>query len=485
LAGSYDTPGYSVGVYVSGDCAYVADQTSGLQVINITDPAHPSLAGSYDTPGVAFGVYVSGDCAYVADDTSGLQVINITDPTHPSLAGSYNTPGFAYSVYVSGDCAYVADYGSGLQVIDIANPAHPSLAGSCSPPDYAEYVYVSGDYAYVADDNLGLVVIEVQRNYCSQFASNAIAQSLSVYDEYSLTHATLQATETQSIDTSTAYYLSADGGLHWEPVVLGVRHDFVNSGNQLCWRAVFSTAAWNESPILYDLSISYNFRLDAPEPTSPSDGLRIGDNTPLLQWTDTYVGVSYLVQVDIVTGFDSDYLVNIMVPVGWKNCTAPVLTDGLWYWRVVANDTGGDLGFFSLPWTMIIDTTKPTWDPTPADKVLSYLTPFRYNLNASDPSGISTWWINDTAHFVIDSSGVITNTTPLAVGVYGIEVWVNDTLNNIQTAEFSVWVLTPPTSTTTTSAPMDFGTLALILSVIGWAVVLVTVAVFWKRRPSS
>ena len=129
LAGDYNTPGAAYGVAVSGDYAYVADRSSGLQVIDISDPTNPAYAGSYDTPEWPRGVAISGDYAYVANTDFGLQVIDISDPTAPSYAGSYDTPGLALGVAVSGNYAYVADYYT-LQVIDISDPTAPSYAGS-------------------------------------------------------------------------------------------------------------------------------------------------------------------------------------------------------------------------------------------------------------------------------------------------------------------------------------------------------------------
>ncbi len=73
----------------------MADYGSGLQVIDISDPANPTLVGTYDTPGYARGVAVSGDHAFVADGDSGLQVIDISDPANPTLVGTYDTPGDA------------------------------------------------------------------------------------------------------------------------------------------------------------------------------------------------------------------------------------------------------------------------------------------------------------------------------------------------------------------------------------------------------
>ena len=51
----------------------------------------------------------------MADDTTGLQVIDISDPSNPNITGNVDTPGNAYNVYVSGNYAYVADNNSGLQ----------------------------------------------------------------------------------------------------------------------------------------------------------------------------------------------------------------------------------------------------------------------------------------------------------------------------------------------------------------------------------
>jgi hypothetical protein len=163
LAGSYDTPGGVFGVAISGDYAYVGDYGSGLQVIDIADPVLPPLfAGSYDTPVHAIGVATTGDYAYVADYTSGVQVIDISNPTSPALVSSYDTPGTARDVAIAGDYAYVADEYSGLQVIDISDPTSPTLAGSCDTPDRALRVATSGDHAYVGDGySGGLQVIDI------------------------------------------------------------------------------------------------------------------------------------------------------------------------------------------------------------------------------------------------------------------------------------------------------------------------------------
>jgi len=75
------------------------------------------LLGSYDTPSFAYGVVLIGSTAYVADGATGLQIIDVSNSASPTLLGSYDTPGTAYSVVISGSTAYVADYGIMFRVI--------------------------------------------------------------------------------------------------------------------------------------------------------------------------------------------------------------------------------------------------------------------------------------------------------------------------------------------------------------------------------
>ena len=61
LVDSIDTSGSSRGVAIAGDYAFVADGSSGLLVIDISDPANIASVGSSGTPGSSRGVAISGD----------------------------------------------------------------------------------------------------------------------------------------------------------------------------------------------------------------------------------------------------------------------------------------------------------------------------------------------------------------------------------------------------------------------------------------
>jgi hypothetical protein len=159
--GYYDTPGSAQDVAVAGDYAYVANQATGLRIIDVSNPRTPAEVGFFDTGGTAYGVDISGTYAYVADGDSGLRVIDVSNPVAPTEVGFCDTAGTAYGVVVAGGLAYVADGGSGLRIIDVSVPTAPAEVGFLDTAGLATSVAFASGYAYVADRDDGLRIIDV------------------------------------------------------------------------------------------------------------------------------------------------------------------------------------------------------------------------------------------------------------------------------------------------------------------------------------
>ncbi len=159
IIGSVNTPGHVKDVTIFGSTAFVADGI-GLKIIDIANPRAPAIIGSVDTPGYACSVSIAGSLAYVADDYEGLQIIDITNPTAPSIIGSVDIIGWPENVTVIGSTAYVAD-GVGLKIIDITNPIAPTIIGSVDTPGSASCVTIAESTAYVADTYSGLQIIDI------------------------------------------------------------------------------------------------------------------------------------------------------------------------------------------------------------------------------------------------------------------------------------------------------------------------------------
>ncbi len=159
--GAFDTPGVAVGVQVVGGTAYVAVGSSGLRVLDVSDPTNIAELGAFNTPDFAQDVQVVGGTAYVAGGFSGLRVLDVSDPTNITELGFFDTPGTAFDVQVVGGTAYVADFSSGLRVLDVSDPANITELGFFNTPDFAQDVQVVGSTAYVADNSSGLRVLDV------------------------------------------------------------------------------------------------------------------------------------------------------------------------------------------------------------------------------------------------------------------------------------------------------------------------------------
>jgi len=101
-----------------------------------------------------------------------------------------------------------------------------------------------------------------------------------------------------------------------------------------------------------------------------------------------------------------------------------------------------DNEFNPYEWSLLVeyDSGGPTWNPNPSDKVVECNTPFIYDVDATDPSGIQSYWVNDSINFQINSEGVITNKSKLSVGDYWLEIGVRDTDGNENNATVKIRV---------------------------------------------
>ncbi|WP_371802853.1 C25 family cysteine peptidase [Candidatus Lokiarchaeum ossiferum] len=126
-----------------------------------------------------------------------------------------------------------------------------------------------------------------------------------------------------------------------------------------------------------------------------------------------------------------------------------LLNDTTYEWYTVTGD--GQSYNMSNTWnfTTFQEPGAPTWDPAPLNQFIEFGYEWYYDLNATDPSGIDCYTINDTTHFYIDSeTGNLTTVGFLPIGTYPLEIVVNDTLGNeniieiilqVQETSFPTW----------------------------------------------
>lgn len=151
--------GATSGVDVSGTLAYVVGD-GGLRVVDVSSPVSATLIALSQAFGAPFDVAVAGNLVYLTAGGSVLKTIDVSDPLDLEQLGEYHGPYMSERVTAVDGTAYLASGSGGLLGIDVSDPANPAVAVSFDTPGHAHAVTVAGDHIYVADGQGGLVVLE-------------------------------------------------------------------------------------------------------------------------------------------------------------------------------------------------------------------------------------------------------------------------------------------------------------------------------------
>lgn len=134
----------ALSTFVVGGFAYVGravDTTTGtneMYIINVSNPASPSVLGSINLTGSVNNIKVSGNYAFLATtiDAQELVVVNVTNKNAPTISTSYNAPGTAdiNDLGILGTVLFLASVnntsGAEVYAMNIATPTAPTLLGT-------------------------------------------------------------------------------------------------------------------------------------------------------------------------------------------------------------------------------------------------------------------------------------------------------------------------------------------------------------------
>jgi hypothetical protein len=154
LLGTFATGGTALDVNVRGTTAYIAN-SSNLVLADVTNPAVITKIGAVSLSGTIQGVDVdpSRKLAVVAAGTTGLEVVDISNPAAPVLRGTVST-GDARNVRINGNYAFVADFSNSTTSVDISVPTALIVRSHITDPNLGGYLQdlaLSGTFALGAD----------------------------------------------------------------------------------------------------------------------------------------------------------------------------------------------------------------------------------------------------------------------------------------------------------------------------------------------
>ena len=155
-----------VTVFTSGPktYAYVAYYYTGIQVLDVTNPASPTLVTTLPLVNGMENVGRLGS-TLVAGGGDGVTLYDLTVPSAPTLVTTWlPSPTEAFYVEwvtISGSMAYVCDSVLGLFILDLSVPASPVLMGSRAPRGYPFHLALSGTMGLLAEGFAGLTLLDV------------------------------------------------------------------------------------------------------------------------------------------------------------------------------------------------------------------------------------------------------------------------------------------------------------------------------------
>ncbi len=157
-------------LYVSDKYLYVATNTNGLQVFDITDPFTPVLVSSMrDLSIPTSGMKRKGNYLYISDNVNGIDIIDVSNPLAPLSNSSVKTAsGESWDLCIddSGEYLYVATGKGGIEVWSLKDPAVPTRVASTASLlawNFAWGVSYSDKKIYVADREGGVKILDVSR----------------------------------------------------------------------------------------------------------------------------------------------------------------------------------------------------------------------------------------------------------------------------------------------------------------------------------
>lgn len=146
-------------IEVRDGIAYIAASSSGLLLVDVTEPTSPVLVGGLDTPGNALRVALDGDLALIADHRGGLRLVDIGDPEDPREISSMDFSRPVDEAVPIGGYAYVATF-STVRIIDISRPSDPVSVGSFQPNTIVNVITIHGDLALIGTSFRGLQIYD-------------------------------------------------------------------------------------------------------------------------------------------------------------------------------------------------------------------------------------------------------------------------------------------------------------------------------------
>lgn len=151
-----------------GDRAYIPGGLGGLNIVDVSDPSHPTVLGTFEADNCAWGrLYAwaeSGSFAYGTGRECGIKIVDVSNPGAPIEINSYSdpeTPGTRYEhPAIQGTSLYAARHRDGVEVLNISIPSSITRRAVISTNN-AWATLPAGNLLFIADGKQGLKIADI------------------------------------------------------------------------------------------------------------------------------------------------------------------------------------------------------------------------------------------------------------------------------------------------------------------------------------
>lgn len=211
----FTMPSPAIRLATEHDNLYVAVGTSGLRVLNFSDPDSPRGIYQFSGGGDIQGLDASSSYLVSAELDNGIRLFNISDPDTALVESQFNTAGRAWNVKISGNIVYVAD-NDGAQIVSISNYDFDSITRIPISSGLVKDIDAAGSILYILDLN-GVTAYNVSQPsnplFLARFVGfNGQCQAVSAYGDYVFVATTAELRIlSHDLDSSLATFSTQNG----------------------------------------------------------------------------------------------------------------------------------------------------------------------------------------------------------------------------------------------------------------------------------
>ncbi|MFX1532204.1 MAG: LVIVD repeat-containing protein [Promethearchaeota archaeon] len=149
-----------------GNILFLADNSRGLKLLNITDPMNPVLISQYGgSYNLTTDISIQGEYAYIADGMDGLEIVNITNRSSLNEVNSWSNGYNITNVFISDNLAFLSVEDLGIEILNISNPLSLSRIANWTNYKKSYAVIAEGKYLFVASEDYQLEILDISDIY--------------------------------------------------------------------------------------------------------------------------------------------------------------------------------------------------------------------------------------------------------------------------------------------------------------------------------